>query len=197
MTAIALLLAAQTLASPLPKEESSTWIRQDDLRDYPGNATLTALDLMIDPKGRPVYCQVTRASGNAALDDHVCKTLLARARFKPATDERGKRAYGAWSQRLIWIPGPASRYSAELSPWDITVPLPSGMPNREVVVEVVALLNPEGLPISCQVRRPSDVAVLNDRACGVITQTKARPVLDAAGQAVPGVRTLTIAFYNR
>lgn len=189
--------AALALIPALPKEKPATWINPQDLRDIPIDVALTAFDLMIDPKGRPVNCRITIASGSDSLDERVCQIFLSRGRFRPAKDQVGKSLAGVWSDRLVWVARADAQYAAELSPWDLTVPLPAGMPNREIVVGAIAVQKHDGSLAHCEIHEKSSVEFLNAKACEILSERKARIILDASGRPVAGIRTFTVAFYNK
>ncbi|HEV2044585.1 MAG TPA: energy transducer TonB [Sphingomicrobium sp.] len=49
--------------------------------------------LLINPAGRVERCRALRSSGNFAVDNALCQTLLNRARFAPAREADGSPLY--------------------------------------------------------------------------------------------------------
>ena len=95
------------LARPLAPIDPQTWVTSDDyptiaLRGDAGGVVRFVLD--VGPTGSPTACTVTGSSRNQLLDDVACDVLMARARFRPALDDRGKpraaRYYSRFAFRL-------------------------------------------------------------------------------------------------
>ena len=89
----------------VPSNASSSWITSDD---YPRRALVDEVEgsvayrLVINTAGRVASCELTRASGNRALDDATCRLITNRARFEPATDERGAKVLGTFTGSVRW-----------------------------------------------------------------------------------------------
>jgi len=88
-----------------PSNNSAGWITSDD---YPRRALVDEAEgsvgyrLVIGTTGRVSSCELTRPSGNRALDDATCRLIASRARFEPATDETGARVLGTFSGSVRW-----------------------------------------------------------------------------------------------
>lgn len=82
----------------------TSWVTPDDFpveaRQLP-NATVV-FRLMVDATGVPTSCEITRSSGVAAIDDHTCRLLQQRARFKPGVNASGKPIPGTYSNAMRW-----------------------------------------------------------------------------------------------
>lgn len=67
--------------------------------------------LQVGPDGRPTACDIVETSGSRLLDQEVCKLLMRRARFHPATNAQGEPVAGQWSGSFKVLepadPGPA------------------------------------------------------------------------------------------
>lgn len=86
---------------PPPRKTVSAQSAKGDLRtlfsadDYPASAQSAGAEgtaqaqLSIGPDGRVVGCNITRSSGNGALDSATCNILRRRAKFTPARDSNG------------------------------------------------------------------------------------------------------------
>ena len=76
--------------------------------DYPRRALVdeaegsVAYRLVIGTNGRVSSCELTRPSGNSALDDATCRLIARRARFEPATDETGAKVLGTFTGSVQW-----------------------------------------------------------------------------------------------
>ncbi len=79
-----------------PPEPVRQHIRGDVVAaDYRGIADQRITDgrvdaeLVIDERGVPTGCRVTRSSGNPAIDERTCAVLVGRARFAPRASDSG------------------------------------------------------------------------------------------------------------
>jgi len=88
-------------APPPPRKVQSATSAKGDLRtlfsadDYPAAAQAAGAEgtaqaeLQIGADGRVVGCNLTRSTGNSALDSATCNILRRRAKFTPARDSNG------------------------------------------------------------------------------------------------------------
>ena len=88
-------------APPPPRKTVSAQSAKGDLRtlftadDYPASAASAGAEgtaqatLSIGPDGRVTGCNLTRSTGNSALDSATCNILRRRAKFTPARDSNG------------------------------------------------------------------------------------------------------------
>jgi protein TonB len=86
---------------PPPRKVQSAQSAKGDLRtlfsadDYPAAAQAAGAEgtaqaeLTIGPDGRVIGCNLTRSTGNSALDSATCNILRRRAKFSPAKDSNG------------------------------------------------------------------------------------------------------------
>jgi protein TonB len=64
--------------------------------DYPASAQAAGAEgtaqatLTISPTGQVVGCNLSRSTGNGALDSATCNILRRRAKFTPARDSNGQ-----------------------------------------------------------------------------------------------------------
>ena len=76
--------------------------------DYPASALrkgeqgVTRFAVAIGPDGRVRDCAVTRSSGSPELDAVTCAKVSRRARFDPASDERGGAVAGRYANAINW-----------------------------------------------------------------------------------------------
>ncbi len=86
---------------PPPRKVQSAQSAKGDLRslfsadDYPASAQASGAEgtsqatITIGPDGRVAGCNITRSSGNSALDAATCNIIRRRAKFVPAKDSNG------------------------------------------------------------------------------------------------------------
>lgn len=80
-----------------------------DADDYPESARrreeqgAVTVRLTVGTNGRVTNCNVTSSSGSRALDSTTCRILSNKARFRPATDNRGEPVVDTVSQRIRWV----------------------------------------------------------------------------------------------
>lgn len=111
---LALMAVAQVAAAPpattpyrtlVPIGDQRSWFLP---RDYPAAAIAERAEgavrfsVDIDTAGRPSACRIVKGSGNAALDAATCRALMARARFHPVTDRRGRPRTALFEQSVTW-----------------------------------------------------------------------------------------------
>ena len=87
------------------RARNGNWITDDD---YPRRALVEEAEgsvgyrLVIGTSGHVSSCELTRSSGNRALDDATCRLITSRARFEPATDETGAKVLGTFTGSVGW-----------------------------------------------------------------------------------------------
>jgi TonB family protein len=83
------------------------WITADD---YPAQALrnrehgVVALEVQVDPAGKPSGCRTAKSSGSVVLDTKTCEIVMLRSSFRPATDASGKATVGLWPMKVTWYP---------------------------------------------------------------------------------------------
>lgn len=160
--------ADQENRKPVPITNPGNWVRSED---YPSWAIRAGLDgvmtfvLNIDANGVPDDCEITRSTGSPELDKIACSKLLERARFKPATDDRGDNIRGTWSNTVRWqIPD-----------------VPSDAP-QPGVLEFKIIVEPDGMVSSCKlVTRKGAASEASSKICDGFTRFN--PIVDANGVA--------------
>lgn len=98
---------AESLESPpTPIGSSSAWFTE---ADYPVVAMreeregVVSYDLTVGSDGSVVGCEASGPPGGADLERATCDAIIARARFKPATNEAGQPVVGEVSGSIRWI----------------------------------------------------------------------------------------------
>ena len=106
-------------APPPPRKTVSAQSARGDLRtlftadDYPASAASAGAEgtaqaeLTIGPDGRVTGCNLTRSTGNSALDSATCNILRRRAKFTPARDSNGNPTTDTYTTPTItWVVPP-------------------------------------------------------------------------------------------
>jgi protein TonB len=97
--------ASFTARGARPLTEPGGWVSD---ADYPASALrkgeqgVTRFAVTIGPGGRVRDCAVTRSSGSPELDAVTCAKVSRRARFDPASDERGGAVAGRYANAINW-----------------------------------------------------------------------------------------------
>jgi protein TonB len=97
--------ASYTPRAAHPRTSPGRWVSD---ADYPANALrkgdqgVTGFEVTVGPDGRVRDCTVTRSSGSAELDAATCAKVSQRARFDPASDERGTVVAGRYANAIRW-----------------------------------------------------------------------------------------------
>lgn len=90
---------------PAPSNSILNWVRTED---YPGAALrreqegTVSYRVIVGTDGKVDACEITASSGHAALDDAACKLISRRARFDPATNDKGTEVVGAFTGSVSW-----------------------------------------------------------------------------------------------
>lgn len=87
------LLNASELASAMDYPEESL-VKEEE-------GTVYAL-ILVGTEGLVERCGIERSSGSLALDAQTCSLIIAKARFEPARDRRGRSIQSLFHQRLTW-----------------------------------------------------------------------------------------------
>lgn len=96
---------AKPMRTLVPIGNQKTWFQPDD---YPPDAIARKaagtvhFAVEIGADGQPTSCRIVKSVGNAALDDATCKALMARARFHPLVDKKGKPTTATFDQVVRW-----------------------------------------------------------------------------------------------
>jgi periplasmic protein TonB len=88
-----------------PANNPGSWLSNDDSPAVALRAEaegLASYRLIVGTNGRVSACDVTRSTGNNALDQATCKFIVRRARFEAATDEAGAKVVGNYSGTVRW-----------------------------------------------------------------------------------------------
>jgi protein TonB len=164
--------------SATPLGNPGYWVTTSDyppraLREERGG--IVAFRLTLDAAGRISDCAVTSSSGSPDLDALTCALVTERARFRPATDARGNKTIGSYSNRVRWVvpedPGPDPFY---------------GPDGRFVSNDMTYrfFIEPDGTTSDC-VRITNDVAEILEKPEGpCLTQAPYKPFVDANGKPV-------------
>lgn len=92
-------------SEPKPIGDPASWIRTED---YPRDALRhfasgrVGFTLTLDESGKITKCEVSKSSGNQALDDGTCALMISRAQYAPARDAYGRPVAGSISSAVNW-----------------------------------------------------------------------------------------------
>lgn len=92
-------VGARPRNGPLGWISTDDYARSDLVREREGTADYR---LVIGSDGRVDACEITRSSGHSTLDRNTCRLIERRARFDPATDNRGETVVGTYSGSVTW-----------------------------------------------------------------------------------------------
>ncbi|MDE1466305.1 energy transducer TonB [Aurantiacibacter sp. D1-12] len=94
-----------TPTPPRPSNAMGSWITTNDYsrRDLTrGNEGTASYRLVVGSDGRVDACEVTRSTGHGSLDRATCRLIQRRARFDPATNNRGEEVVGTYTGTVTW-----------------------------------------------------------------------------------------------
>lgn len=97
---------AREPVSPVPATNPGSWVTTED---YPPASLrteeqgTTGFEVTVDVNGLVGSCLTTKTSGYEALDTATCALITDRARFKPATDKRGRPTAGVYRSSVRWV----------------------------------------------------------------------------------------------
>jgi TonB family protein len=183
--------------------------------DYPAEALhngeegTVGFRLYISPEGRAAGCTISSSSGSASLDETTCSIMMARARFTPAIDYRGRPTHDTLSARVRWrladdeagkegesataplptvgVPMQRARPIAPLKSYlsHHDYPLEGAGDQRPPISRFSLSVEPDGSVAACEIIVESGWPLLDRRACEVM-ESRARftPARDATGNAV-------------
>lgn len=111
LTAAACSARAEVKTEPFTTVPLTSLISQED---YPAAALrneeqgTVGFRLNVGNDGRVQSCSIVTSSGSASLDSATCRIMASRARFTPATNDKGEAVDGSVQSRIAWRITPAS-----------------------------------------------------------------------------------------
>lgn len=196
---IEIILAASLgyVSGPLkavPIGDRSNWVRANDLAKISRDAARTTIDLIIDENGKAVDCRVVIGSGQNDLDKSVCRALVRRARFRPATTEDGSKVRYVYRDRITWAPQAEGRNYVRTDA-DLVITSEKLQQTPTGLAEVFVILSGGATPPRCKVASTSGSDVLDNLACEIAVNPEvAPPVTDANGEQVSAIRSFYVGF---
>lgn len=157
----------QEKRAPEPLDDPGSWLNS---HDYPARELqhriegVVSFALEVAKHGRVTDCSIRQSSGNAALDATACSLMITRARFRPATDEKGEPVAGTWASSIRW---------------EIQEIEPALTPEYSVVLRYV--VEKDGGVSMCEVLE-DDVHESGKSGCDAFLQERFRPATGADGQ---------------
>ncbi len=227
MLLLSILLALAMTSNPAPSREAAEqeepskpvgspgdWVTSDD---YPLTAIrdqregTTGFRLTVGKDGLPTRCEIVASSGHADLDAKTCEVVMARARFTPGHDAKGRPVGGTYTSRVRWqVP---DTYPEELAdagfhvddgregwprgpivdPTMSTIdavgqyPPAARVARQEGDVAMMLSIDAAGKVARCDVTETSLSASLDAAACELVrSEGRFRPALDSNGKPVRG-----------
>lgn len=183
---------AATPTTPLP------WFEMDD---YPVWAFqrrqegVTAFELLVDPRGRPVNCTIIQSSSSSALDRQACNVAMRKARFAAAIDSNGAPVYGTYRSKVTWALDPQNWAQLEAGP-DLEINLsrlPAGTV-QPIDVKFAYVIASNGQPDGCSAVGPSHARELEALGCQQLKSSARRSPSTAAAGSADVVQTAWIRF---
>lgn len=90
---------------PVPKSDPKDWLTPND---FPQGLTQLSrfleFRLMVDAGGVPTDCVVYGPLRSPGFGENLCKALLERARFEPASDANGDSVASFWRSSALFVP---------------------------------------------------------------------------------------------
>ncbi len=193
LIALALATMPKLIGQPLPGDLGMMPSLMDEQRP-----SATRIEVTVDPTGVPVRCEVT-VSGLRSLDRSACEMMIRRARFAPAREGDGTPMFAVVRQDFTVNSIPALRRSngpAETARRvDFAVPV-AALPGTErmVVVDLLLTTDAAGRVGRCDVAATSGQPTVDGVACRQIASATFAPARDRAGNPVPALRQVSVAF---
>jgi TonB family protein len=152
-------------------------------------------NVVVDPAGKAVRCEITSSTGYKRLDDLTCAAFMQRGRFKPARDAAGNAVHGvfalvmSWTNRFKGIPE-----KPPVIPSDVRVNVEGTSDRSPIIVRTALVASPDGAILHCVPIKPLTVQ-LGAVACREAAKLRYdKPVTDASGAAVVAIRTAVVEF---
>lgn len=191
---VAIAVAAIEPQKAEPIGNTSRWVRARDLRAISADSAITTFDIAIDEEGEPIGCSIILSSGQENLDEAVCKAVLKRAKFRPASNENGSNIHSVRRDRVLWRPQGRGR-NQSYDTADLVIQTPELQTSKEVLVDVLLLMSSQGGLSQCVIAESSGAKKLDEIACEVATNPQiALPITDENGAIVEGLRSFFVTF---
>lgn len=166
-------------------------------------AATLSVTLNVDEAGVLRACQVTKSSGEAAFDRHVCPHLLKHLRFHPALTRAGNRAGGEVSANVdyragrilvstpgVITPAPSQPRPRPLKPIDaaaIGFSAKDGLPENVFGASGMLRVEADGTVSACTLTAPTHVDRFDLAICERLRTWPFEPAADQAGKAIPAI----------
>jgi hypothetical protein len=204
MSALLSIVLAGAAVVPAAPIAANTWFTS---KDNPKTAMEVArrghvaYRIDVAPDGTAIRCETPETE---QLDHKVCELVMKRARFRPATDERGQPAFAVHDgvSSFLMPGGPPRPDRARLT---VAVEsLPAGV-TGPAYARVAFAVDAAGAVSQCAAmaseprrRFMQNVEALVPAACAAVAKDyRATPARNAAGEAVASVQNLTVRFDAR
>lgn len=198
-------LAAQ-LSAPTPLNLNNWFYAEDTpryLTDKDNGLWLVGVRLNVSPQGVLQSCEIESTSGIPKLDDFSCRTLVHRAKFKPAQWIDGNPTVGVFRTSVKWAVSDVPLDFSNVSKPDLDLSvqsLPAKVHSPALVYIMFSvgtsgqLANCTAEPDSVSGRVESDPALV-EIACEQFSKSyRAIPAKDDKGNLVPSVQDGLVRF---
>jgi hypothetical protein len=185
----------------------NNWFYAEDtpryLTEKDNGLWLVGVRLTITPAGTLEGCEIESTSGIPQLDDFSCRTLIRRAKFKPARWTDGTSAVGVFRTSVRWAVSDVPFDISNVSKPDLDLSVQS-LPGKVHSPELVYIMFSVGTsgeladcsaePNSVSGRVDSDPTLV-EVACEQLSKSyKPTPARDDKGNPVPSVQNGLVRF---
>lgn len=193
--------AAQALA--MASTPPLNWSHE---RGYQAGAA--AVEVLIDPRGRALRCDMGATVGDPVNVARICPLLLAR-RWQPARSSAGQPTYAVYRDVAKFTRGAVDNDPDGFVPTrsieqvrlthqieDFTFSRPDAVKGASVqrTIQATVLVNESGLIAICDPASATGPGKLREAACTGLTGRKLKPQVDPAGLPVAYVTTVKVGF---
>jgi TonB family protein len=147
----------------------------------------------VGPDGRVRNCAIVNSSGSRDIDDITCKAFIARAHYKPATNDQGIPCFGVVASKSRWITTGPSTPKVDYSDIELVIRPVAGL-KLPLSIGVTLSADAAGRVTACETI-DKNAPMLHRVACDQAKRLSPLPIVhDDQGQPVPFVRNAAILF---
>jgi hypothetical protein len=177
-------------------------------QDRGPHAGAAAVEVLIDPQGKGLRCDISASVGDDKTIRQICPLLLARS-WKPATAGGPEPVYSVYRDvaklrrggEVAMTDAPIPSRSVEqvmqteqLADYVLPPAQPRGSRGKAASVQAMVLVGSNGLITACDASTSKGERKLREAACAALPGRKLKRQSDAAGQPVAYVTTVKVEF---